>query len=91
MNPKEICVNTRNWVDSVQDRGYCGCDIVPPDSISHGICLIGMPTNTKQIYLTTEESPVISDFYLNICLFADAFRPRLTADRGESVEINQGQ
>jgi hypothetical protein len=22
MNPKEIGINTRNWVDSVQDRDY---------------------------------------------------------------------
>ena len=22
MDVKEICINTRNWVDSAQDRGY---------------------------------------------------------------------
>ena len=29
-------INTRNWVDSGQDRG-CKCDIEPPGSISSGV------------------------------------------------------
>jgi hypothetical protein len=33
MDLKEIGINTRNWVDSAQDR-ECGKD--PPGSISHG-------------------------------------------------------
>ena len=36
MNLKEMDVNTRNWVDSAQDRD-CKCGIEPPDSISHGV------------------------------------------------------
>ena len=38
MDFKEIDVNTRNWIDSAQDRDYwshCGCGIKLPGSISH--------------------------------------------------------
>ena len=40
MHFKEIAINTRNWVDSVQDRvteSPCECGIEPPDSLSHGV------------------------------------------------------
>jgi hypothetical protein len=40
MHPKEIGVNIRNCVVSVQDRDYwglCECGIEPPGLISHGI------------------------------------------------------
>ena len=37
MDLKEIDVNTRNWVDSAQDRGPCGCGIAPPGSIGHRV------------------------------------------------------
>ena len=41
---KEIGINTRNWVDSVQDRDYwkkpCECEYEPPGCISHGINII---------------------------------------------------
>ena len=48
MNLKQIGINTRNSVDSAQDRGYwralvnvtlnlCECGIVPPGSIGHGV------------------------------------------------------
>ena len=40
MDLKEIGINTRNWVDSAQDRDYwspCECGIEPPGSISHGV------------------------------------------------------
>ena len=36
MDLKEIVINTRNWVDSAQDR-YCECDIEPPGFIKHGV------------------------------------------------------
>ena len=35
MNFKEIDINTRDWVDSAQDRDSCECRIEPPGSISH--------------------------------------------------------
>jgi hypothetical protein len=39
--PKEIGINTKNWVDSAQYRAKlescCKCEIEPPGSISHGI------------------------------------------------------
>ena len=38
---KEIGVNTRNWVDSAQDRDYgrdlVNCVIEPPGSIIHAV------------------------------------------------------
>ena len=39
---KEICINTRNWVDSAQGLLECSCEcgIEPPGSISHGISSI---------------------------------------------------
>ena len=40
MDLKEIGSNTRNWVDSAQDRDYwspCEYGIEPPGFISHGI------------------------------------------------------
>ena len=40
MNLKETGINTRNWVDSTQDRDYwrpCECGIEPPGSVSPGI------------------------------------------------------
>ena len=42
MDLKEICIITRNWVNSAQDRVYlspCKCGIEPPDSISLGVSL----------------------------------------------------
>ena len=38
MDLKEIVVNTRDWVDSAQDREY-SCEFVnePPNSITHGV------------------------------------------------------
>ena len=40
MDLKEIGINARNWVDSAQDRNYCGvsyeCSIEPLDSKSYG-------------------------------------------------------
>ena len=36
MNLKEICINTRNWIDSVQDSP-CEWNIKPQGSISHGV------------------------------------------------------
>ena len=35
MDLEEIGINARNWVDSAQDRDYCG--IEPPGFISHGV------------------------------------------------------
>ena len=38
MDLKEIGINTRNWVDSNQERlleTICECEIEPPGSISH--------------------------------------------------------
>ena len=41
MDLKEIGINTRNLVDSAQDRDYlrvpCECGIEPPGCISHGV------------------------------------------------------
>ena len=40
MDLTEIGVNTRNWVDSVQDKYYVSpseCGIEPPGSISHRV------------------------------------------------------
>ena len=41
MNLKEIAVNTRNWVDSLQDKDYwsalCDGGIELPGSIFHGV------------------------------------------------------
>ena len=41
MDIKEIGINTRNLVDSAQDRDYwralVNCGIEPPGSISHGV------------------------------------------------------
>ena len=41
MDLEEIGINTRNWVDSAQNRDYlespCECGIEPPGSISHGV------------------------------------------------------
>ena len=40
MNLEEIGINTRNWVDSAQNRDYwnpCECGIEPPCSICHGL------------------------------------------------------
>jgi hypothetical protein len=40
MDLKIIGINTRNWVDSAQDRNYsspCECGIEHPGSISHGV------------------------------------------------------
>ena len=37
---KEMGMNTRNWVDSAQERGLespCECGVEPPGSISHGV------------------------------------------------------
>ena len=38
MDLKGICINTRNWVDSAQDRDYWSAllNAEPPCSISHG-------------------------------------------------------
>jgi hypothetical protein len=36
MDLKEIGINTRNWVDSAQDRTR-ECAIEPPGSIRHGV------------------------------------------------------
>ena len=33
--PLGIGVNKRNWVDSSQDKEYCGSDTESPGSISH--------------------------------------------------------
>ena len=42
MDLKEISINTRNWVDSAQNRNYlrtlCGCGIEPPGFITQGAC-----------------------------------------------------
>ena len=42
MDVNKVDVNTRNWVDSAQDKDYwkarCECGIEPPGSISHGVC-----------------------------------------------------
>ena len=44
MHLKEIGINTRNWVDSAQDRDYrespCECGIEPPDSTMHDVSFI---------------------------------------------------
>ena len=44
MDLKEIGINTRNWVDSTQNRDYLralvNAVIEPPDSISHGFSLL---------------------------------------------------
>ena len=42
MDPKEISVNTRNWVDSAQDRDYWTASVNvalnhPPAFINHGV------------------------------------------------------
>ena len=38
MDLKEICLNTRDWVDSAQDTDYpCECGIEPPGLTSHGV------------------------------------------------------
>ena len=41
MDLKEIGINTRNWIDSAQDRDLlsspCECGIQRPGSINHGI------------------------------------------------------
>ena len=41
MDLKEICINTRNWVDLTKDRdlleGSCETGIETPCSISHGV------------------------------------------------------
>ena len=38
MDLKEIGNNTKNWIDSAQDRDYWSeCGIKPPGSISHGV------------------------------------------------------
>ena len=37
MDLKEIGINTRNWIESTQDRDPCECGIEPPCSISHGL------------------------------------------------------
>ena len=41
MDLKEISINTRNWVDSAQDRCHLEsqseCGIEPTGSISHGV------------------------------------------------------
>ena len=37
MDPKEMGINTRNGVDSSQDRDNCECGIEPPDSINHEV------------------------------------------------------
>ena len=41
MDLKEIGVNTRNWVDSAQNKGLlespCECDIKRSGSLSHGV------------------------------------------------------
>ena len=38
MDLKEIVINSRNWVDSAQDReSPCGCSIETLGSISHGV------------------------------------------------------
>ena len=42
MNLEEICIYTRNWVDSARDRDSWRalvneCDIEPPGSISYGV------------------------------------------------------
>jgi hypothetical protein len=39
MNLKDIGGNTRNWVDSSQDRiiSHFECGTEPPGSISHGV------------------------------------------------------
>ena len=40
MDLQEIGINTRNWVDSAQARGYwspCECGIEPPGSIRLGV------------------------------------------------------
>ena len=41
MDFKELCVNTRNWVDSSQDRNYwrAKCEIEPPGPINYGVIL----------------------------------------------------
>ena len=39
MDLKEIGINTRNWVDSAQDRD-CEYDIEPPGSISHVVSIV---------------------------------------------------
>ena len=36
MDIKQICINTRNWVDSAQDRDYWRA-LVNAGSISHGV------------------------------------------------------
>ena len=36
MGVKEVGVNTRNWVDSAQDRDYCECRIETRGSKSQG-------------------------------------------------------
>ena len=38
MKPKEIAINTRIWVDSVQGNDYWRALVIePPGSISHGV------------------------------------------------------
>ena len=38
MDPKEIGINKRNWVDSAQDRDYWRA-LELQSSISHGVCI----------------------------------------------------
>ena len=40
MDLEEIGINTRNWIDSAEDRvteSPCECSIEPPGAISHGV------------------------------------------------------
>ena len=41
MDLKEIGANTRNRVDSVQNRDPCECDIEPTGSVNHGVNVMG--------------------------------------------------
>jgi hypothetical protein len=56
---RKIGINTRNWVDSTQDRDYwspCECGIEIPGSIKHGVSLF-------QNYFTNECSLLGLPYY----------------------------
>ena len=64
MDLKEMGINTRDWVDSAQDRDYyssCECDSEPPGSISHGNSQL---VSTADLTLSSEPTSIFVCFVL---------------------------
>ena len=63
MDLKEIGNNTRNWIDSAQEREYwkafCECGIEPPYSISHGVVGVVMKTGRHRGMVLNEYITIV--------------------------------